>query len=80
MAKCVSCTDEEKRGIAISTYYLGMDFGIGVGIIAGSGIADALGYEGAYSFCGVLLVLGLLLYIAYELKGKRRKNKDEETV
>ena len=69
-AKCVKTTDETRRGIAVSTYYLGQDIGNGIGNIAGSGVAASFGYSGAYLFCAGLLVLGLLAYVFYE-KRKR---------
>lgn len=52
----------EHRGLAISTYYLGMDAGNGVGTILNGIISQAIGYAGMYLFCIIPLILGLVLF------------------
>ena len=80
LATCVSTADYARRGVALSTYYIGLDFGNGIGNIAGSGVASALGYKGAYLLCAGLLVAGLLLFLFHELIIKRRHHNHEEII
>lgn len=80
LATCVSTADYARRGVALSTYYIGLDFGNGIGNIAGSGVASALGYKGAYLLCSALLVAGLIVFIIHEFIIKRRNHKHEETI
>ncbi len=65
LATCVKSVDLDRRGIAISTYYIGLDLGIGIGAVFGSRVASALGYGRAYLMCSFLLLMGLLIYMMY---------------
>lgn len=80
LATCISEASPERRGAALSTYYIGLDLGNGIGNIAGSGVAAALGYKGAYLFCAGLLAAGLLVFITYEFGIKRRRQNNEENI
>lgn len=73
LATCVGTPKESRRGVAISTYYLGLDLGIGIGSISGSKVADVLGYKDAYLLCSALLLLGCVIYIGHLIYVKRRK-------
>ncbi|MBO6128710.1 MAG: MFS transporter [Pseudobutyrivibrio sp.] len=70
-AQCVKSADTRRRGVAISTYYLGQDVGNGIGNIAGASVAASLGYNGAYLFCAGLLLLGLFAYVLREMKMRK---------
>ena len=74
-AKCVSSIEHARRGVALSTFYLGVDLGTGIGNIAGSRIAAAFGYEGAYLFCSAMLMLGLIVYLSHEATCRRRQDQ-----
>ena len=75
-AKSVSSIEHARRGVALSTFYLGVDLGTGIGNIAGSRIASAFGYEGAYLFCSAMLILGLVIYLVHEAISRRRAAGD----
>jgi MFS family permease len=68
----------ERRGLAISTYYLGMDAGNGVGIILTGIFAKAFGYPSMYLFCIVPLVIGLVIFVVWE-RDSRTKVKRVNT-
>ena len=73
-AATVSAVDDSRRGVAIGTYYIGLDAGIGIGNLIGSQVAESMGYSGAYLLCGATLVVALIIYIIYAIITKR-KNK-----
>jgi len=60
----------EKRGLAISTYYLGMDAGNGLGTILNGAIVKAVGYAQMYLICIVPLTIGLVLFTLW---GRERR-------
>jgi len=67
-AQCINIVDSSRRGVAISTYYLGLDFGNMLGNVCGSGIAAKVGYEGAFLFCTVFLIISLLFFLIVQKK------------
>jgi MFS family permease len=62
-AMCVIYADPERRGMANSTYYLGMDFGMGIGSYLAGAIAGALGYSTMYLLGTIPLIIGLAVYL-----------------
>lgn len=58
----------EKVGIAVSTCYLGNDFGQGIGPMIGGSISDRLGYGGMYAVVGVIHLAAIALFAIYEKK------------
>lgn len=55
-------TPDEKRGVASSTFYLGIDAGQGFGAIAGGMVADGFGYTYAFLTGIPVLLLGFVSY------------------
>jgi len=70
----ISSVDTSRRGVAIGTYYIGLDIGNGIGNIAGGKVADALGYTHAYRMCAAALVIGLIVFIAHKIIKKEKAN------
>lgn len=71
-AATVSEVEETRRGVAIGTYYIGLDAGIGIGNLAGSSVAERFGYAGGYWLCASTLLSGLVIYLVYiTLKAKK---------
>ena len=59
---------DARRGVASSTFYLGVDLGQGLGAVVGGTIARSFGYAAAFMTGPCVLVLGL---VAFALWGKR---------
>ena len=53
----------ERGGLAISTYYLGMDAGNGLGTILNGALSKAFGYAGMYLLCIIPLIIGLIVFV-----------------
>jgi len=68
----------ERRGLAISTYYLGMDAGNGMGMILNGVISKELGYAEMYLLCIVPLIIGLAIFAFWG--GIPRKNPAKASV
>ncbi len=73
----ISSVEKARQGVAIGTYYLGLDIGNGIGNIAGGTVADTLGYRGAYQLCAATLIAGLIIYIIYGIIRKRRAHSEQ---
>lgn len=58
----VNMTTADKRGTANSTYLLGFDLGISMGMLLGAYIEDHYGFSNMYLFTAVLCVIALLIY------------------
>lgn len=56
---------EEHRGVAASTFYMGVDVGQGLGAMAGGWMVDAWGYTAAYATGPALLAIGFLAYLLW---------------
>ena len=74
-ALAVLKANPERRGLAIGTYYLGMDAGNGFGTILCGVVSKAFGYAEMYLFCIIPLVIGLMIFVLWdgEVRIKRRK-------
>ncbi len=64
--KALQLAGKERRGVASSTYYLFPDVMQSLGPAAGGWIIAGFGYESLFAVSGVLLIMGILLYIWYE--------------
>ena len=53
----------EKRGVANSTIYIGIDIGQGAGAIVGGALADVAGFEATFLFGPAILAVGLITYL-----------------
>lgn len=66
-AGCINYVGQERSGVATSTYYLGGDIGQGIGPMVGGWIlalvAGAQGYRMMFDLCGVVLLIGLGVFI-----------------
>ena len=65
----------ERRGLAISTYYLGMDAGNGMGMILNGMISKAFGYAEMYLLCIVPLIIGLAIFAFWGGDPRQSKTK-----
>lgn len=65
-SQCMVSVEKERMGIASSTYYLGPDIMQGIGPVVGGIVIDYAGYEAAYYLCGVLMVLGMIIYMVFK--------------
>ena len=74
LASSVSTPPPERRGVGISTYYIGLDFGLAIGNMIGARVASALGYTGAYLLCAGTLIAGLIILLIYECTIKRSRH------
>ena len=62
----------EQRGVASSTFFMGIDIGQGLGAIVGGALIDVAGFEGAFLFGPVALAVGLVSYL-YWLRRERAR-------
>lgn len=68
-AVCLKLVDPSKIGIALSTYFIGLDLGLGMGPYALGALQSTLSYSGIYLFCAVIPVIVIVLYKLF-YKGK----------
>jgi MFS family permease len=62
-AWCVRNSGLEQRGRANSTFYMGLDIGMGIGALLSGFIADWIGYQGMYLIMIVPLALAAVLFL-----------------
>lgn len=62
----------ENRGVASSTFYLGVDVGQGMGALAGGVLVDYAGYQGAMLSGPVLLVIGAASFFMWQRAHRKR--------
>ena len=68
-AVCLKLVDSTKVGIALSTYFIGLDLGLGFGPYALGSLHGFLSYSGIYILCAVIPVAVTILYaIFYKAK------------
>lgn len=71
-AGCINYVGRDRSGVATSTYYLGGDIGQGIGPMIGGYIVETFlglkGYQMAFSFSGVLLLVGLAYFLIVSKK------------
>ncbi len=69
---CLKTVDASRRGVATSTYFIGADMGQGLGPTVGGAVAGTFAIGGAanytvtYLTAGVLLLIGLFVFIIYQ--------------
>ena len=71
-AVCLKLVDSSKVSIALSTYFIGLDLGLGFGPYALGTVHSFLSYSGIYVLCAVLTVGVAILYAIF-YKGKDAK-------
>lgn len=62
---CIKSLPDEKRGVAVSTFYVGADVGQGLGGAIGGVVAQSFGYTAMYSGAGVLMLAALAVYLVF---------------
>ena len=68
-AVCLKLVDSTKVGIALSTYFIGLDLGLGFGPYALGTVHGVLSYQGIYILCAVITIGVTVLYAMF-YKGK----------
>ena len=71
-AVCLKLVEPSKVSIALSTYFIGLDLGLGFGPYALGTVHSFLSYSGIYVLCAVLTVAVAILYAIF-YKGKDTK-------
>ena len=71
-AVCLKLVEPSKVSIALSTYFIGLDLGLGFGPYALGTVHSFLSYSGIYVLCAVLTVGVAILYAIF-YKGKDAK-------
>lgn len=59
----INMAPHSKRGTANSTYLMGFDLGIGIGMLTGGYLAEHYSFKGMYYGAALLCVMALILYI-----------------
>jgi len=63
MAACIQSTSEDKRGVATSTSYVGLDSGLFLGSFIAGILINWIGYTVAFSFFALPILLSTMLYV-----------------
>ena len=61
-AVCLKEVDSHRIGVALSTYFIGLDLGLGVGPYALGSLNGMFNYSQIYIICGVIPVVVIVLY------------------
>jgi MFS family permease len=61
-AVCLKEVDPHRVGVALSTYFIGLDLGLGVGPYALGSLHGLFDYSQIYILCGLIPVVVLVLY------------------
>ncbi len=73
MAECINRAGAGRSGVASSTYYIGADIGQGLGPVIGGVLASAFGYSVMFYFCGVVTLLGGVLFFINHMAERGRR-------
>lgn len=68
VAKC----PPNRRGAASATFSSAFDLGIGTGAVVLGGTVQFIGYQGMYVLCGVVVLVGLAVYMITSASSQRR--------
>jgi len=66
VAACINSTSVDKRGVATSTNYVGLDSGLFLGASIAGLLINWIGYTGAFSFFALPILISLALYVVSE--------------
>ena len=64
-AVCLKLVDSTKVGIALSTYFIGLDLGLGFGPYALGTVQGILSYRGIYILCAIVTIGVTVLYAMF---------------
>ena len=74
--ECIGRLGVTQRTVAVSTYLVGMDIGMGAAPILGGAISDATSFTVAFVWAAVVTIIGFFSYFWYAKSyAKKRKNK-----
>lgn len=73
-AECANRSDALHTGVAMSTCYLGNDFGQGLGNVLGGALSSAVGYGRMFFLTGFLVSSGLLMAALQKRIDRNKKN------
>ena len=63
----------EKRGVATSTFFSSIDLGIGLGSFILGNVADVFSLSEMYLYCGIAMIIPVILFFSFTLKDYRTK-------
>jgi len=63
IADCINSTTKEKRGVATSTNYVGLDSGLFLGAFIAGLLVNWIGYFGAFSFFSIPILVTSTIYL-----------------
>jgi MFS family permease len=72
-AICLKKVSGPRISIALSTYFIGLDLGLGVGPYIMGELRNLLSFSGLYQFCAVIPVLCAVLYALFYKKSPNNK-------
>ena len=73
-AICLKVSEDHRIGIALSTYFIGLDLGLGIGPFVLGELRSILSFQGIYLVAGFLPVICAILYgIFYRVKTSEKK-------
>lgn len=80
-AICLKKVDSHRIGIALSTYFIGLDLGLGVGPYVMGELRSLLSFSGLYLFSAVIPVVCAILYkLFYKKSGPKPETVPESVV
>lgn len=71
-AVCIKLTPVHRVGVAISTYFVALDLGLGISPYILGGLRPIIGFEGLYTVTGILSVICFIMYLI--MYGSRKQN------
>lgn len=74
---CIKQLPEEKRGVAVSTFYVGADVGQGLGGAIGGTVAQSFGYTAMYCGAGAMMLTALAVYLIFASAQTKRMVQPE---
>ena len=77
-AICLKAVEPAKIGVALSTYFIGLDLGLGVGPYTLGILHGLLSYSGIYMVSAIIPIIVLILYAIYYKPVKEEAMYEEE--
>lgn len=71
---CIQSVSKERRGVASSTYFMGMDIGFTFGPVAGGMLSVAIGYANTFFCFSMPAILGIAVMAGLNRNETRNKN------